>query len=233
MDEATAQRLIEEQQRYYRERAPEYDDWWFRRGRYDFGADANQRWFDDAAEVEARIDAFDPGGRVLELAAGTGLWTRHLVRYADALTAVDGAPETLSINRARVGGDVDYVVADIFSWEPPRRYDVCFFGFWLSHVPPSRFAEFFALVDRALYPDGRFFLVDSADPTPGTPSVQVDEHRSLRTLADGRQFEVVKRWYDPAGLARDLLELGWSASVGTTTNGMMLVGSGQRNLTVT
>jgi demethylmenaquinone methyltransferase/2-methoxy-6-polyprenyl-1,4-benzoquinol methylase len=233
MDEATAQRLIEEQQRYYRERAPEYDDWWFRRGRYDFGAEANQRWFDDAAEVEARIGAFDPGGRVLELAAGTGLWTRHLVRYADTLTAVDGAPETLAINRARVDGDVDYVVADLFSWEPPRRYDVCFFGFWLSHVPPSRFGEFWALVDRALVPDGRFFLVDSADPTPATPSVQVDEHRSLRTLADGRQFEVVKRWYEPAGLARDLLELGWSASVGTTTNGMMLVGSGQRNLTVT
>ncbi|MDX6504610.1 MAG: hypothetical protein QOE29_1735 [Gaiellaceae bacterium] len=228
MDEATAQRLIEEQQRYYSARAPEYDDWWLRRGRYDFGPEANARWFADAAEAEGLLDTFGPRGDVLELAAGTGLWTRHLVRYADTLTAVDAAPETLEINRARVDAEVEYVVADLFTWEPPRRYDVCFFGFWLSHVPPTRFAEFWQLVDRALEPDGRFFFVDSADPTPGTPSVQVDEHRSRRTLADGREFEVVKRWYEPGTLERDLANLGWRASVGTTPSGITLVGSGTR-----
>ena len=31
MDEATADRLLAEQRRYYRERAAEYGDWWFRR----------------------------------------------------------------------------------------------------------------------------------------------------------------------------------------------------------
>src|SRR4051794_17192116 len=123
MDEATAQRLIEEQQRYYRERAPEYDDWWLRRGRYDAGPEVNQRWFDDVAEVESRLAAFDPRGDVLELAAGTGFWTRHLVGSANSLTAVDGSPETLELNRARSKGEVEYVVADIFAWEPPRRYD--------------------------------------------------------------------------------------------------------------
>lgn len=34
-------------------------------------------------------------------------------------------------NRARVGGPVDYVHADVFDWTPPRRFDVCFFSFWL------------------------------------------------------------------------------------------------------
>jgi hypothetical protein len=34
MDEATVDRLLEEQRRYYHARAPEYDDWWFRRARY-------------------------------------------------------------------------------------------------------------------------------------------------------------------------------------------------------
>lgn len=33
------EQLLAEQARYYRERAGEYDDWWFRRGRYDQGAD--------------------------------------------------------------------------------------------------------------------------------------------------------------------------------------------------
>src|SRR6266511_3494592 len=30
-----------------------------------------------------------------------------------------------------------FIRADIFEWVPDRRYDVVFFGFWLSHVPPS------------------------------------------------------------------------------------------------
>jgi hypothetical protein len=33
--------LLEEQRRYYRARAGEYDDWWFRRGDYDRGPDEN------------------------------------------------------------------------------------------------------------------------------------------------------------------------------------------------
>jgi hypothetical protein len=32
------QALVDEQARYYRARAVEYDDWWFRRDRYDHGS---------------------------------------------------------------------------------------------------------------------------------------------------------------------------------------------------
>jgi hypothetical protein len=50
----------------------------------------------------------------------------------------------------------------------------------------------------------------------------------LRTLADGREFEVVKRWYDPEELERNLAALGWRARIRRTANGSMLVGSGSR-----
>ena len=62
--------LLAEQKRYYRERAVEYDDWWFRRGRYALEPEAEQRWFADCAEVEAALETFRPEGRVLELAWG-------------------------------------------------------------------------------------------------------------------------------------------------------------------
>jgi demethylmenaquinone methyltransferase/2-methoxy-6-polyprenyl-1,4-benzoquinol methylase len=228
MDEATAQRLIEEQQRYYRARAPEYDDWWLRRGRYDRGAEANAGWYADAAELEATLAAFDPRGDVLELAAGTGLWTRHLVSYADRLTAVDAAPETIELNRARVEGEVDYVAADLFAWEPDRRYDVSFFGFWLSHVPSARFAEFWRLVERALQPDGRVMFIDSAKPFLGSHAVQTSEETARRSLDDGREFDIVKRFYDPRWLERELAGLGWDISVAVTANEHFLVGSGRR-----
>ena len=49
---------------------------------------------------------------------------------------MDASPETLAVNRARVGrSDVDYVVADVFAWHPNASCDVVFFSFWLSHVP--------------------------------------------------------------------------------------------------
>lgn len=67
------ERLLAEQARYYRERAGEYEDWWFRRGRYDHGPEANARWFADAAEVQDALERFGPAGDILELACGTGL----------------------------------------------------------------------------------------------------------------------------------------------------------------
>jgi hypothetical protein len=36
--------------------------------------------------------------------------------------------------------------------------NLLFFSFWLSHVPPARFEEFWALVRGALKPEGRAFF---------------------------------------------------------------------------
>ena len=83
MDEVTVERLVAEQRRYYRERAPEYDDWWFRRAGYTLDAETEARWFADVRQLEAALEAFVPRGDVLELAAGTGIWTGPLLRHAD------------------------------------------------------------------------------------------------------------------------------------------------------
>jgi len=58
MDEATVDRLLAEQRRYYRERAPEYDDWRFRRAGYALDTEAAGRWFADVREREAALEAF-------------------------------------------------------------------------------------------------------------------------------------------------------------------------------
>src|SRR3954470_18062160 len=145
--------VLAEQQRYYRERAPEYDDWWFRRGRYDRGDEANAAWFDEVGALERQLCHAAPLGDVLELACGTGLWTRHLVRLASSVVAVDGSPEVLALCRERGAGPVGLLRAGLFSWEPPvAAFDTCFFAFWLSHVPEERFEAFWSMVARALRP---------------------------------------------------------------------------------
>jgi hypothetical protein len=80
MDESAIDDLLSEQCRYYRARAPEYDDWWFRRDRYALDDEARERWLADIAQLESELERFGPAGEVLELAAGTGIWTARLAR---------------------------------------------------------------------------------------------------------------------------------------------------------
>jgi SAM-dependent methyltransferase len=228
MDEATVDRLLAEQRHYYRERASEYDDWWFRRGGYVLDEETAARWFADVRELEAALEAFGPRGDVLELAAGTGIWTRQLLRHADEVTAVDAVSEVLELNRARTGGAAEYVLADVFEWEPPREFDVCFFGFWHSHVPSRHFEAFWRLVGRALKPDGRVFLVDNARLGDSRHLVSSAGEVARRRLADGREFDIVKRFWEPGELEREVASVGWRLGVRTTANGYFIHASGAR-----
>lgn len=95
--------VLQEQIAYYRARSREYDEWFLRRGRYDLGEQQNARWRSELDQVVRALASFGPRGRVLELAGGTGFWTELLVRTAEELTVVDASPESLRINRGRVG----------------------------------------------------------------------------------------------------------------------------------
>lgn len=94
--------LLDEQISYYRARAWEYDEWFHRRGRYDRGEPHRRAWFAEVEQVEAALREARPRGRVLELACGTGIWTRRLVELAKDVTALDASPEVMRINRERV-----------------------------------------------------------------------------------------------------------------------------------
>jgi SAM-dependent methyltransferase len=216
--------ILDEQRAYYRARAPEYDEWWQRRGRYDRGEAETAAWRRQVAVLEDAVSAFAAAGDVLELAGGTGWWTRRLAVTAGTLTVVDSSPETLAINRERVQRpDVHYVVADLFRWTPRRRYDVVFFSFWLSHVPRDRFGGFWSFVGSCLRPGGRVFLIDNRDdPESSEPHrkdpyvVEYGADQHLRRLGDGSEFRVVKVMYEPAELAERLAAEGWRAELDGT-----------------
>ena len=137
-------------------------------------------------ELARALEAFRPTGRVLELACGPGVWTGQLLRHATEVTAVDASPEMLAAAAARAGSDrVRFVRADLFDWVPDRRYDVVFFGFWLSHVPPERFDAFWSLVAAGLAEDGRVFFADDAYRTPDELVHGPSSSTIRRRLADG------------------------------------------------
>lgn len=201
MDELDS--LLAEQVAYYKARAPEYD--------------ATHAF--DAASRATLLDAlraFAPRGRVLELACGTGQWTEELAGHASLLTAVDASTEMIALNRARVQQDnVRYVVADLFGWSTPERYDVVFFSMWLSHVPPQRFEGFWALVGDCLEEKGRVFMIDELPAVAdherwiSNPIAPVVE----RPLSTGARYRAIKMLQDPAELDARLSRLGWRADI--------------------
>ncbi len=224
--------LIRDQIEYYRARANEYDQWFFRQGRYDQGEALNRLWFQEVEQVREALHQFRPAGRVLELACGTGLWTEQIVAHADHITAVDSSAEVIALNAGRVDSPlVEYLQADIFEWQPERRFDLVFFAFWLSHVPAERFEPFWRTVASALKPGGRVFFVDSAYSETSSARDHVLEGPQATTinrrLNDGREFRIVKIFYRPEDLRAQLAALGFRAQVRQTAN-YFLYGQAER-----
>ncbi len=214
--------LLQRQIEYYRARAPEYDNWFYRRDRYDQGAAHTRQWQREAGQVRDQLHSKSGFAHILELAPGTGIWTGELIQIGERVTALDASPEMIQINRAKLLSDkVDYVLTDLFQWQPSRQYDMVFFGFWLSHVPPDKVSAFLAKVRAALKPGGRLFCVDSRDRQKSethTEAIDRGRHLEERVLKDGRQFEIVKIYYDPGQLTERLRQHGFDIEARTTEN---------------
>ena len=212
--------LIEEQASYYRARAEEYDEWFLRTGRYDRGEEHRQQWNRELDTIRSFITSSAPLGDTLEIACGTGLWTGHLAALAGSLTALDAVEETISLNQEKNADlQVDYLVADVFDWEPTATFDTIFFGFWLSHIPTSHFDNFWQKIGRALKPSGKVIFADSRKAQRST----ANDHHPLddsgvveRRLNSGETFRIVKRFYEPQQLLATLYPMGWEGDVRAT-----------------
>lgn len=120
-----------------------------------------------------------------------------------------------------------FIEADLFAWEPDRRYDVVFMGYWLSHVPAERFGPFWARVAAALAPRGRVFFVDDNYRTPDELIEGPESSTIQRRMTDGTAYRIVKVPHEPADLERQLRELGWDITV-TPAVGPFYWGAGNR-----
>lgn len=212
--------LIDEQTAYYRARAAEYDEWFLRTGRYDRGEAHRQQWNGELDLIRKFLEGLAPLGDAFEIACGTGLWTHHLAKLSDSLTALDSVEETIALNREKnEKAQIQYLVADAFDWEPESKYDTVFFGFWLSHVPEDRFESFWATIHRALKPNGTVVFVDSLKAQRST----ANDHHPLddtgvvrRRLNSGESYRIVKRFYEPGQLLSRLETMGWAGEIRST-----------------
>jgi ubiquinone/menaquinone biosynthesis C-methylase UbiE len=206
---------------YYDQRAEEYDQWYRREGRFADRPDS-ERWHAEVALLRERVATFGHG-RLIEIAGGTGWWTQQLARRA-AVVALDYAPAMLAQLRARLQAQnlhAARVRADAYQLPlAPESFDCCFCGFWLSHVPYVRLAEFLSELRRVVRRGGLIMVVDSAPTEPGqAPGV---EFLHERILNDGSRHMVLKILHTPETMAAALAPLGrvvetWSTGTFFTT----------------
>lgn len=202
------QHILDEQIAYYRKRAPEYDD---TTGQ----TEELQSAFARARELLQQHALCE---QVLELACGTGTWTRALLPLSHELTAIDASPEMLALARQKVGNAfVQFQQADLFQWQPTQQYDLVFFANWLSHVPPQRLDAFLGTVARAVLPGGSLTMVDQYAPMQEDREISVQTEEGAiyanRSLLNGQTFTIVKVFYDLQIIENMLDALGFVITV--------------------
>jgi demethylmenaquinone methyltransferase/2-methoxy-6-polyprenyl-1,4-benzoquinol methylase len=199
-DEAS---LLDSQLRYYGGLAAEFDE-------------TILPHFDPAMPAMlTRMRAGNIKGDLLELASGTGYWTRHLAELAEHVTCLDGSPEMIAALRQRGLANIEIRQQDLFAWTPERQWDCVFFAHWLAHVPETRFEAFWAAVARAVRPGGVVEFVDATEYRRRLEQLDDDAPGIAvrRTLLDGRSFRVVKVFRNPDELTERLGRLGWESEI--------------------
>jgi ubiquinone/menaquinone biosynthesis C-methylase UbiE len=190
-------------QDYYAARAPEYDRIYLKPERQD-----------DLRAIEAWLPTVFAGRSLLEVACGTGYWTQFLASLATRVLAVDAAPETLQIASSRVKDDkVRFMTGDAYALPPEATgFGAAFAGFWYSHIPRSRIAEFLAGLHRALVPGAPVVFLDNryveGNSTPLSGSDEEGNTYQLRRLDDGSRHKVLKNFPSQDDLAETLRGIG-------------------------
>jgi SAM-dependent methyltransferase len=185
---------------YYRRRAKEYEAIYARPERQE-----------DLATLRDLVGGRFAGQRVLEVACGTGYWTPVIAEAAKSVVATDLAEEPMSIARSKAlpRENVEFVPADAYALPGSLgRFEAAFAGFWWSHVPRERVAEFLSSLRARLEPGARVVLLDNNYVEgSSTPLAEVDAAGNtyqLRQLGDGSRVRVLKNFVTEEGLKTDL-----------------------------
>jgi SAM-dependent methyltransferase len=185
---------------YYRERAAEYD-----------AVYAKPERQQDLARLHGLLSPLVAGQRVLEIAAGTGYWTRVLSGSAAAITATDLNAETLELARAREygGATVAFRLADAYALDQvPGEFGTAFVGFFWSHVLRGDLPRFVAGLRARMGPGARLIVLDNryvpGSSHPISRSTEAGDTYQRRSLNDGRSFEILKNFPDRAQFTTDV-----------------------------
>ncbi|MGN6429459.1 MAG: class I SAM-dependent methyltransferase [Gaiellaceae bacterium] len=175
---------------YYDARAREYDDWIHGVGIY---ADRDRPgWSEELAALEQSLRSL-PAARTLDVAAGSGYFTRFL---PGPVVALDQSANMIGVARERETAD-EYVVGEALELPfEDGSFERVFTGHLYGHLDDEERARFLAET-RRVAPE--LVVLDSA----WRDGVHHEEWQE-RLLLDGSRWQVFKRYFDPDDLAAEL-----------------------------
>ena len=156
---------------------------------------------DDLRELHRIVADTLRGRRVLDVACGTGYWTRVIAPDAVAITGCDLSPEVLRMARDAqpATAPADFVIGDAFALqEVAGEFDAAFVGFLWSHIPREDLSRFLHGLHARLPRASRVFLIDNrfvaGSNWPVTRTDAQGNTYQRRTLESGAEFEVLKNF---------------------------------------
>ncbi|MCH7690761.1 MAG: class I SAM-dependent methyltransferase [candidate division Zixibacteria bacterium] len=178
---------------YYRARAPEYEQIYYR--------DVPKRRQEIADHFEF-VEKLAAGKSVLELACGSGYWTQAAAKNAKEVIATDIAPEMIKeAQNKKYNSPVTFINSDIHNLPFKKaEFDLIIIGFWFSHEPKQNYSRFFEIIQKPLKADGQIWLIDNNPPAEGAKSdfLHSDESGNnfkRRRLDDGEEFSILKNYF--------------------------------------
>lgn len=178
---------------YYRARAAEYEQAYYRR------VPERRREIDEQAEDLRELVR---GKDILDLASGTGYWTQIMSRTASFIAAADISAEMLREARNKeYDAPTAFVMADLYSL-PFRAasFDMITLGFWFSHQPKQEYDLFFRQLAQPLKDGGLIWMIDNNPPAEGSrmDSVRTDAYGNnykRRNLQSGEEYVILKNYF--------------------------------------
>ena len=151
------------------------------------------------------------GHTVLELACGTGYWTRILADVADKVVATDINPEMVAMAtlRALPADKVSLRVADAYDLPADiGDFTAVFIGFWWSHVKREEQEKFLAQLKAKVGKDMFIVLLDDAYVEGSSETVARTDLEGntyqIRVAPDGDRYEIPKTYPSDSALRKKL-----------------------------
>jgi 2-polyprenyl-3-methyl-5-hydroxy-6-metoxy-1,4-benzoquinol methylase len=170
---------------------------------YTTKAESEVSWFQEspAASIELIMQTgATPGSAVIDIGGGASRLVDNLVDQGfEDVTVLDVSDAALQVARTRLGeraARVDWIVADVTRWEPPRTYDI-----WHDRAALHFLTEendrtaYVARLKQALKVGGHAiiatFALDGPERCSGLPVVRYDPESLGRIL--GPSFQLTDR----------------------------------------
>lgn len=176
---------------YYSKRAKEYDQVYHR--------NIPDR-IQEQKYIGKKINNLFKGKYVIELACGTGYWTKYLIGSATKILATDISQEMLEIATARIRDkSIQFLISDAYSLPMSKPlFTGAMSNFWFSHIPKTKIKKFLTTLHQGLAKNSLVVFVDNVYNKEMGGELTAKKNGNsykIRKLTNGKTYIILKNYY--------------------------------------